>query len=94
MRKYLIEVKVIFYPVDFETNRMVNEKIIDWKARSVDKICIIVNFGLDILGNIFIANSKQQGKHWICFFIDITKAKIYYYDSLGWKIPLNLNKTI
>ena len=26
-----------------------------------------------------------------CFFIDITKAKSYYYDSLCWKIPPNLN---
>ena len=30
----------------------------------------------------------------VTIFIDITKAKIYYYDSLGWKIPLNLNTTI
>ena len=42
----------------------------------------------------FITNSKQQGNHWISFVIDITKAKIYYYDSLSCKIPLNLNKTM
>ena len=84
-----------FYPVDFETNGKLKEEIIDWKAKSIDKICIIVNVGFSvILGNTFIANFKQQGNHWICFVIDITKAKIYYYGSLGWKIPLNLNKTI
>ena len=81
-----------FYVVDLETNGMLKEEIIDWKAKSIDRICIIVNVGSDILGNTFIANSKQRGNHWICFFIDITKAKSYYYDSLGWKIPPNLNK--
>ena len=82
------------YLVDLETNGKLKEEIIDWKAKSIDKICIIANVGLEILGNTFIATSKQQGNHWICFVIHITKAKIYYYDSLGWKIPLNLNKTI
>ena len=77
--------------VDLETNKKLKEEIIDWKAKSIDKICIIANAGLDILGNTFVVNSKQRGKHWICFVIHITKDKIYYYDSLGWKIPLNLN---
>ena len=76
------------YLIDLETNGKLKEEIIDWKAKSIDKICIIANVGLDILGNIFVANSKQRGNPWICFVIDIRKAKIYYYDSLGWKIPL------
>ena len=71
---------------------MLKEEIIDWKAKSIDKICITANVGLNILGNTFIANSKKRGNHWICFAIDISKAKIYSYNSLGWKIPLNLNK--
>ena len=70
------------------------EDIVDWKGKSIDKICIIANVGLDILGNTFVGNSKQRGNHWICSVIDITKAKIYYYDSFGWKIPSNLNETI
>ena len=48
----------------------------------------------DILGNTLIVNSKQRGNHWICFVIDIINDKICYYDSLDWKIPLNLNKTM
>ena len=82
------------YLIDLETNGKLKEEIIDWKAKSIDKICIIANVGLDILGNTFVANSKHRGNHWICIIIDITKAKIYYYDSLNWKIPLNLHKTI
>ena len=81
-----------FYLVDLETNGMLKKDIIDWKVKSIDRIRIIINIGLDILVNTFIANSKQRGNHWICFVIDITKVKIYYYDSLRWKIPLNLNK--
>ena len=80
------------YVVDLETNRMFKEEIIDWNVKSIDKICIIANVGLDILGNTFVANSKQRGNHWNCFVIDI--IKIYNYNSLGWKISLNLNKTI
>ena len=82
------------YLVDPETIGKLKEEIFDWKAKSIDKICITANVEVDILGNTFILNSKQRGNHWICFVIDITKAKIYYYDSLGRKIPLNLNKTI
>ena len=47
------------WKVDFETNGKLKEEIIDWKAKAVNKICIIVNVGLDILGNAFIADSKQ-----------------------------------
>ena len=51
------------YLFDLEMNGKLKEEIIDWKAKSIDKICIIANVGLDILGNRFIANSKQQGNH-------------------------------
>ena len=71
---------------------MLKEEIIDWKVKSIDRIRIIVNIGLEILGKTFIANYKQRGNHWIYFVIDITKAKICYYDDLGSKIPLNLNR--
>ena len=64
-------------------NGKLKEDIIDWKAKSIDKIYINVNVGLNILPNTFIANSKQRGNHWTCFVINITKAKIYYYDSLS-----------
>ena len=78
--------------VELVTNRKLKQEFIDWKAKSVDKI---VNVGLDILGNTLIANTKQRVNHCICFVIDITKAKIYYYyNTLGLKILLNLNKRI
>ena len=64
-------------------NAKLKEETINWKAESIDKICIIVNVGLNILGNTFIANSKERKNRWICFVIDITKAKIYYCHSLG-----------
>ena len=73
-------------------NGKLKEEIIDWKAKWIDKIFIIVNVGF--LVNTFIANSKQGGNHWICFAIDITNAKIFYYNSLDWKIHLNLDKAI
>ena len=78
----------------FSRSESWKEGIIDWKAKSIDKVFITVNVCLDILGSTFVANSKQRGNHRICFVIDITKAKIYYYDSLGWKLLLNLNKAI
>ena len=71
------------YLFNLEMNGKLKEDIIDWKAKSIDKIYITVNVGLNILPNTFIANSKQRGNHWICFAINITKAKIYYYDSLS-----------
>ena len=85
-----IKIYSLTYLVDLETNGDLNKGVIDWKVKSINKICIIVNVGLDVLGNAFIANfipintfnSKQRGNHWICFVIDITKTKIYYYDSL------------
>ena len=85
-----IKIYSLTYLVDLETNGNLNKGVIDWKAKSISKICIVVNVGLDVLGNTFIANfiaintfnSKQRGNHWICFVIDITKTKIYYYDSL------------
>ena len=59
------------YLFNFEMNGKLKEDIIDWKAKSIDKIYITVNVGLNILPNTFIANSKQRGNHWICFVINI-----------------------
>ena len=47
------------YLVDPETIGKLKEEIFDWKAKSIDKICITANVELDILGNTFILNSKQ-----------------------------------
>ena len=39
--------------VDLETSGKLKEEIIDWKAKLINKICIIANVGLDIRGNTF-----------------------------------------
>ena len=53
----------VLYLIDLQTNGKLKEEIIDCKAKSFDKICIIVNVGLDILGNTFAVFFNWDSLH-------------------------------
>lgn len=73
-------------PIDFDTKQMFGECV--W-----DELC---NFNLEDqikrgktkIGMIFNTHPHTKpGEHWLSMFINIKKGKIFFFDSVGNKIP-------
>ena len=37
---------------------------------------------------------NQSGSHWVSVFINVSKSTIFYFDSVGHKIPPNIEKFV
>ena len=80
-------------PIDFDKKLSYNECV--W-----DELCKfdIKQFIKDKKKKIGMAFNldphDKEGSHWVGMFVNIPKAKIYYFDSNGIKMPRKINKLV
>lgn len=79
-------------PIDFDT-----------KAYNYGTVCVseqICNLSIERelkagktkLGFIFnLDNHTEDGSHWVSLFVDLTEKFVFYFDSVGVKIPKEIN---
>jgi hypothetical protein len=77
-------------PIDYDNklsfNQCVSEELCKfnlkfYKDKNINKIAAV--FNLD--------KHNQPGSHWVVLYIDIFNKQIYYFDSVGDKIPHKIN---
>jgi hypothetical protein len=79
-------------PIDYNTrygsgyvcNKLANFQLRDYLEKQKTKIGII--FNLD--------RHTQGGSHWVCLFINIKQKYIFYFDSVGIKMPKQIKKMV
>jgi len=80
-------------PIDYDTHKMYGECV--W-----DELCHFdlkeqIDSGKTKIGVIFnIDPHYKGGSHWVSLFINIKKATIFYFDSVGRTIPSQIKKFV
>lgn len=80
-------------PIDYDTHKLNNECV--W-----DELCNFnlekkINKGYSKLGVIFNLDPHYMGgSHWVSLFINIQKKTIFYFDSSGENIPVQIKKFV
>ena len=78
-------------PIDYDTKKLYTSCV--W-----DELCKFdlkdhINKGKTKIGIIFNTDPHtKSGSHWISLFININKAQIFFFDSVGQKIPAQIHK--
>jgi hypothetical protein len=72
------------YGSGFVCNKIANFQLKTYTQDNKTKIGIV--FNLD--------KHTQSGSHWVCLFINIKQRYIFYFDSVGNKMPLQIKKLV
>jgi len=72
------------YGSGFVCNKVANFQLINYIEQRKTKIGIV--FNLD--------RHTQGGSHWVCLFINIKEGYIFYFDSVGSRMPLQIKKLV
>jgi hypothetical protein len=80
-------------PIDFDTHKLYGECV--WEELCKFSLVDTIKRGKKKVGIIFnIDPHYKDGSHWVAMFINITKKKIYYFDSYGEKIEPKIKKFV
>jgi len=79
-------------PIDYDTsygsgfvcNKIANFQLSKYIEEGKTKIGIV--FNLD--------KHTQGGSHWVCLFVNLKHKFVYYFDSVGNKMPSQINKLV
>jgi hypothetical protein len=73
-------------PIDFDTKKMFGECV--WEELCNFNLAEQIKNGKTKIGMIFNTHPHTKpGEHWLSMFINIKKGKIFFFDSVGYKIP-------
>ena len=72
------------YSSGFVCNKIANFELKKYIDERISKIGIV--FNLD--------KHTQGGSHWVCLFINIKQRYIFYFDSVGNKMPLQIKRLV
>jgi len=73
-------------PIDFDTKKMFGECV--WDELCNFNLAEQIKNGKTKIGMIFNTHPHTKpGEHWLSMFINIKKGKIFFFDSVGNKIP-------
>ncbi len=73
-------------PIDYDTKKLYGETV--WPELSNFSLKHQIENGKKKIGVIFNLDPHYMpGSHWVSLFINIKKRTIFYYDSVGEKIP-------
>jgi len=73
-------------PIDFDTKQMFGECV--WEELCNFNLANQIKKGKTKIGIIFNTDPHNKpGEHWLSMFINIKKGKIFFFDSVGNKIP-------
>jgi len=80
-------------PIDYDHHKMYGECV--WEELCNFDINKHIKDGKYRIGIIFNTDPHYlEGSHWVSMFIDIKKEQIYYFDSVGNKIPNRIMKFV
>jgi hypothetical protein len=73
-------------PIDFDTRKLYGECV--WDELCNFNLAQQIKHGKMKIGMIFNTDPHYKpGQHWLSMFVDIKKQKIFFFDSVGNKIP-------
>ncbi len=77
-------------PIDFDKKLGFGQCVIDELCKI--NIKSLIKKGKTKIGIVFNLDSHDKpGSHWVSFFGDLDKEKLYYYDSYGYEPPNEVN---
>lgn len=80
-------------PIDFDTRLMYGECV--WEELCNFNLAEQIKKGKTKIGIIFNTDPHYKpGEHWLSMFINIKKGLIYFFDSVGNKIPEKIKKLV
>ena len=80
-------------PIDFDTRKQRGECV--WDELCKFNINQYMKQGKTKIGIIFNTDPHYKpGEHWISLFINIKKGKIFFFDSAGSKVPLQIKQFV
>ena len=78
-------------PIDYDSQMAYGECV--WEELCNFNLDKLIKRNLNKIGIIFNLDPHYKGgSHWVSVFIDIKSKMIYYFDSVGEKIPKQINK--
>ena len=73
-------------PIDFDTRKLYGECV--WDELCNFNLANHLKSGKEYIGIIFNTDPHNKpGQHWISMFVDVKKKIIFFFDSVGDKIP-------
>jgi len=73
-------------PIDFDTKKMFGECV--WEELCNFNLAEQIKKGKTKIGMIFNTDPHNKpGEHWLSMFVNIKNGKIFFFDSVGNKIP-------
>ena len=94
------------YEKEYNNFKFIGPSPIDYDTKQYSNNCVcnnLCNFNLQNeiannntkIGIVFNLDTHDNpGSHWVALFINTNKKNIYYFDSYGEPIPLNINKLV
>jgi hypothetical protein len=80
-------------PIDYDTHKLYGECV--WEELCHFSLQDQIKNGKTKIGIIFNTHPhNKSGEHWISLFININTGKIFFFDSVGNKIPTQINKFV
>jgi len=80
-------------PIDYDTHKMYGECV--WNELCHFDLKEQIDSGKTKIGVIFNLDPHYKGgSHWVSLFINIKKASIFYFDSVGRTIPAQIKKFV
>jgi len=80
-------------PIDYDTHKLYGECV--WEELCHFNLADQIKNGKTKIGVIFNTDPHYKGgSHWISLFINIKKGTIFFFDSAGDKIPLQIMKFV
>jgi hypothetical protein len=78
-------------PIDYDTRKMQDECV--WNELCKFELQKHIDKGITKIGIIFNLDPHYKGgSHWVSMFINIKKKTIFYFDSVGERIPAQIKK--
>jgi len=80
-------------PIDFDTKTLYGECV--WEELCNFNLEKLLKNGKNKIGIIFNTDPHDKpGQHWMSMFINVKKRKIFFFDSVGDKIPPEVMKLV
>tara|TARA_Y100000816_G_scaffold289561_1_gene276263 strand:+ start:9334 stop:10518 length:1185 start_codon:yes stop_codon:yes gene_type:complete len=78
-------------PIDYDTHKLYGECV--WEELCHFNVANEIKKNKNKIGIIFNTDPHYKGgSHWVSLFINIKKGKIFYFDSVGKKPPVQIKK--
>ena len=97
MNQYMDKYDDFFFvgavPIDFDEKMGAGMCVVDELCRI--KLANLLKRGITQIGIVFNLDPHDQpGSHWVSFYGNFNKGKLYYFDSYGFKPPKEVKKLV